>query len=95
MDLMTAYDDEEAAVTLEHIAVLQERLGATLEETDPGQGISEIVQSHFDPEQMRGELLEMFTPRALLNLFQTEMGKGVILGAFIQKFILEGEDDAT
>lgn len=82
-------------VTIEHCSVLQERLGAILNDAYPEENLAVIATEHMDPVRMRTELLDIFTPKAFLTMFQTEMGKGVIIGAFIQEHIfseLEEED---
>lgn len=90
---LQSYDD---TVTIEHCSVLQERLGQILDEAFPEENLAVITTEHLDPVRMRTELLELFTPKAFLTMFQTEMGKGVIIGAFIQEYIFseleEGEE---
>lgn len=75
------------AVTIEHATVIQERMAGVLEKAYPNQGVSKIVTTHFDPEALKEELLEIFTPEAFLKLFASEMGKGVLIGAFYQQYI--------
>ncbi len=82
-------------VTIEHISVLQERLGQILSQAYPGDDISKIVSHHFDPTKMRTEMLDLFTDKAFLAMFKSEMGKGVIIGAFIQKYIFGAEQEET
>lgn len=91
---MKNLDMHDNEVTLEHCSVLQERLASILAEAYPSESdINEIVLNHFDPRIIREHLLELFTREALLSMFQTEMGKGVIMGAFIQKYVFgEGEE---
>ena len=93
---LQAYDD---MVTIEHCSVLQERLAQILDDAYPEENIAQIATDHLDPVRIRAELLELFTPKAFLTMFQTEMGKGVIIGAFIQKFIfdptLEEDNEAS
>lgn len=85
MILKEAYDD---LVTIEHCSVLQERLGRILQDAYPGEpDILNVTVNHLNPVFMRDELLELFTAQALLTMFKTEMGKGVIIGAFIQKHL--------
>lgn len=79
-------------ITIEHVGVLQERMGNILDEAHPDQGIADIINNHFDPEAMKEEMLTIFTPDAFLKLFQTEMGKGVIIGAFYQAYIDKAEE---
>lgn len=84
------YDD---LVTVEHCSVLQERLGQILDDAYPEENLAVIAVEHLDPTRMKKELLELFTPKALLTMFQTELGKGVIIGAFVQKYIFSEEVD--
>jgi hypothetical protein len=84
-DLRDVGSDDE--VTIEHISVLQERLGQVLDDAHPGEGIADIVTNHFDPAAMKEEILAIFTPKAFLTMFQTEIGKGVLIGAFYQSYI--------
>lgn len=84
-------------VTIEHVSVLQERFGQVLDDAYPGEYISSIVIDNFDPLAMREELLTIFTQKAFLTLFQTEIGKGVLMGAFYQAYIDggAGEEDGV
>ncbi len=84
-------DSEE--VTIEHLSVLRERFGQVLDDAHPGEGISDIVTNHFDDEAMKEEILQIFTPKAFLSLFQTELGKGVLIGAFYQCYIDGGDEE--
>lgn len=86
-------NQEDGVVTIEHCSVLQERLGQVLEDAYPGQSLDEIINTRINPDTMREEILEMFTPEAFLTMFQTELGKGVIIGAFVQRYILDVEEE--
>lgn len=81
-------DDE---VTVEHISVLQEHLGNLMQEIYIDNELKHIINHHFDPTKMQEDILKIFTKKAFLTMFQTEMGKGLILGAFIQKYIFGAE----
>lgn len=84
----------ETEVTIEHISVLQEQFGYLLDKTYPGEGIADTLLL-FDPQLIYEQLLTLFTREALTTLYQTEMGKGVLIGAFFQKYIgeaYEGEE---
>jgi hypothetical protein len=73
---------------VENCSTLQERLGRVLQEAYPHETeLYDVVVNHLNPVRMQADLLEMFTPKALMIMFQTEMGKGVIIGAFIQKHL--------
>jgi len=84
---------DQDVVTIEHATVIQERMSKVLEKAYPNEGVSSIVTNHFDPEAMKEELLEIFTPKAFLKLFETEMGKGVLIGAFYQQYIHSQESE--
>jgi hypothetical protein len=84
---------DKGEVTIEHLSVLQERLGQVLDNAYPGEGISDIVTSNFDPAVMREDILSIFTEDAFMSLFQTEMGKGVLIGAFYQAYIDSGREE--
>lgn len=87
--------EEDGIVTIEHCSVLQERLGLVLEDAYPGQSLNEIINTRINPHSMKEEILELFTPEAFLTMFQTELGKGVIIGAFVQKYILSQDVEET
>lgn len=87
---LNTHDNE---VTLEHIAVLQERMADLLADAYDESDAADVVRNHFDPLQVKEEMLALFTREAFLKMFQTEMGKGVLMGAFIQKFIFGDEED--
>lgn len=81
-------------ITTEHISTIQERLGKVLADAYPGyEDIEDIVNNHFELDQLKGDILSLFTQQAFLTLFKTEMGKGVIIGAFIQEFIFTPEEE--
>lgn len=90
MDL--GYNTTESSVTVEHCSVIIERLSKILQTAYPGDDISVIVDKHLDPRIVRRDVLTLFTPEAFIAMFQTEMGKGVIIGAFIQKFIFGADE---
>ncbi len=83
----------ETEVLIEHISVIQERLASVLDSAYPGEGITQIVVDGFEPFRLREELLTLFTPVAFLNLFNTDLGKGVLIGAFMQKFVMERDEE--
>lgn len=84
---------EQAEVTLEHCSVLLEKLIEALSTTYEGDSLEfQQICLHIDAVRMRRDLLKIFTEKALLKLFSTPFGKGVIVGSFVQKFIFpEGE----
>ncbi len=77
--------------TLEHCSVLLVRLGKALDKIH-GEGMSEIADQ-CDAEVMREDLLGICSARQLSILFETELGKGVIIGLFYGRFILPQPED--
>lgn len=77
--------------TFEHCSVLCERLGATLSPiyTDEMQ---EIV-AQVDSAEMHADLTSIMSSTQLAILFQTDVGKGLILGIFFTHFILNVEQE--
>jgi hypothetical protein len=53
--------------------------------------------NEWDAVRIRLELSQIFEPNVFDNLFETEFGKGIIVGAWVQEFILtqqlEDRDD--
>lgn len=86
-------DGHSDQVTLEHCSVLQERLGAVLDKAYPHQDLGAIVTNNINPEILKEDILTLFSEPAFLALFDTEMGKGVLIGAFIQEFVMNQEDE--
>src|ERR1044072_1052496 len=79
-------------VTLEHISVLQEQFGYLLDKAYPGEGNADAL-INFNPQLIHEQLLTLFTREALATLYQTEMGKGVLMGAFFQKYVGEAYEE--
>jgi hypothetical protein len=85
---------EQNEVTLEHCSVLMERLYKTLHEIyngDPDE--FRMICDQIDPVTMKQDLMTVFTKEAFLRLFQTQFGKGVIVGAFVQRFLIDVEGE--
>jgi hypothetical protein len=76
--------------TLEHCSVLLVKLGAQLDLIYGG-GMMEIADQ-ADPERMRDDLLSLMSANQLSILFDSEIGKGLIIGAFYAKFVLPQEE---
>jgi hypothetical protein len=83
---------EHSEVTLEHCSVLLERIPMALGDMYRGDQdeFKEICEA-VDPIRFKADMLSMMEERTFLSLFETEFGKGVLVGAFIQQFIFEEE----
>lgn len=77
--------------TLEHCSVLYAHLGKTLDQlypnSDGGETMSEIADQ-ANHQAMRDDLLTLMSAQQLSILFDTELGKGIILGMFYVKFVM-------
>lgn len=83
----------EHEITLEHCSVLLERLKLALRAVYPGDPEEwSMICDAINPEMMRRDIMSMFDKTAFQNLFGTELGKGVLVGAFAQKFLTDGEE---
>lgn len=84
-------------ITLEHCSVLLERIGTVLEIIDGQRGFD--VTSLINPKLLLAHYEEEFEPEAFARMFLTELGKGVLVGTYIQRLqdrIREEElEDAT
>lgn len=81
-------------VTLDHVSVLLERLHETMGDMYDGdkEDFKELCDG-IDPVRMRLELLSMVEEKPFLKLFSSQFGKGVLLGAFIQRFIFNEDEE--
>lgn len=77
--------------TLEHCSILLERLGGALD-LIYDEGMTEL-SSMVDAETMRDDLLSLMNAQQLSTLFDTEMGKGLIVGMFFGRFIVPQETE--
>ena len=92
MDVSDFIEQATTPITIEHCTVLQERLARVLQEAYPTEDWS-VVLNHINPEWMLEEIPEMFQEEAFAALFKTELGKGVIIGAFVQEHVLNQPTD--
>lgn len=85
---------EMSEVTLEHCSVLlellQERL-ADVYEGNPSEFRSAC--DSLDVADMKDDLLTLYSQKAFTRLFATQFGKGVLLGSFMQKFVMPLADE--
>jgi len=80
-------------ITIEHCSVLLEKLGKMLEIMYDDPAIRELA-GEADARQMAADLSSSFSADQFHRLFQTELGKGLLVGVFFQRFIL-GDADET
>jgi hypothetical protein len=72
--------------TLDHCSVLLYKLGKLLDSIELGDNAEAADQ--MDAVQMREDLLSLWTPQQLSVLFDSEIGKGLIIGVFFTHFVL-------
>lgn len=86
---------DEPEITAEHCSVLLEKLGYCLEQMYDDPSIK-AVALEADVYAMVTEFTEVFQPTQFSKLFKTELGKGMLIGVFFQRFILNetGADHA-
>ena len=72
--------------TAEHCSVLLHKLGKLLDQMY-GSGMAD-VDDQVDSEQMREDLLGLFSANQLSKLFETDLGKGLIIGIFFSQCVL-------
>jgi DNA-binding cell septation regulator SpoVG len=75
----------DAEITLEHCSVLLEKIGNTLEVIDGQPGFQ--VATLINPELLLEHYEDTFQPEEFCNLFRTEMGKGVLVGTYVQRLL--------
>lgn len=84
-------------ITLEHCSVLLERIGKTLEIIEGQEGFS--VTNLINPELLLEHYKEQFDAESFCKMFNTELGKGVLVGTYVQRLLekikYEEEQDAT
>lgn len=74
-------------ITIEHCSVLLEKLGMMLETMYDDPGIRALA-GEADARQMAEDLGTLFSPEQFQKLFSTELGKGLLVGVFFNRFIL-------
>ena len=81
-------------IELDHMSVLLEKLGKVLAEAYDGEDPAEMAKlcDMVDPVSMRQDMSQIFTKNAFFGLYGSEFGRGVLVGAFFQKFVLDAED---
>lgn len=83
---------EHTEITLEHCSVLLEGMNKALGMMyEDGQEEFQLICDNINPEAMKSDLSILFTPKAFSNLFRSPMGKGILIGAFLQRIMNEGE----
>lgn len=86
--------DDTDYITLDHVYVLIESLGRTLDQMEGTEGLFAQAADELNPVVLRSFLQSYFEPKTFTRLFKTETGKGVLAG-FIIKFILDSEERQT
>ena len=74
-------------ITTEHCSVLLEKLGVTLEIMYDDESLRDLA-GEADAAQMASDLGTVFSVEQFHRLFQTELGKGLLVGVFFNKFVL-------
>ncbi len=76
---------QESGVTLEHCSVLLEKIGRVLGIMD---GIDSYdVVNEINPQLLMEHYEEHFDPPAFARMFKTELGKGVLVGTYVQRLL--------
>jgi hypothetical protein len=73
-------------VTLEHCSVLLEKLATTLQQIEGKQTWFDVTKE-IDPSYLQDHYEEFFEGEEFGRLFQTELGKGVLVGTFFQRLL--------
>jgi hypothetical protein len=73
-----------AEITKEHCFVLMDRLGQTLDLLEGTLNAFAGLAAEIDVEVMQMHFEANFEPEAFCRLFGTDIGKGVLVGTFIQ-----------
>lgn len=81
-------------ITLEHCYVLVERLSTMFDLLEGTPGAFKNIQL-VDPYIMQEYYQDTFETHAFARLFQTEMGKGVLVGAFARKLLEKSDEEAA
>lgn len=76
-------------ISLDHITLLVEyiqRVFSDVYEDD------ESTAEDWDVVRIREEMASIFEPRVFHNLFSNDFGKGVIIGSWIDRFIVNADE---
>lgn len=76
---------DNSEITLEHCSVLLERIGKTLEIIEGEHGYE--VTDKINSELLLEHYVEYFEPEAFTRMFGTELGKGVLVGTYLQRLL--------
>jgi hypothetical protein len=80
-------------ITLEHCFVLVELFGKTMDTIEGTLNVFQGMAEGLDPHLMKDYYETQFEPEAFNRLFQTELGKGVLVGAFAQSLLEQMAQD--
>lgn len=83
-------------ISLEHCSVLLERVRATFGIMYPeGPEEFEVVCNAIDVGAMQEDYKSWFTPKCFSDLFKTQFGKGVLVGAFLKEIMNENIEEES
>jgi hypothetical protein len=82
-----------AEITLEHCHVLVHLFGQTMDQIEGTVNAFQGMSDGLDPSLLKDYYEQLFEPEAFQRLFSTEMGKGVLLGAFAQALMSQISED--
>jgi hypothetical protein len=71
-------------ITLEHCYILVERLGKGFDALEGTNGFYKHIADLVNPARIKEFYDSFLEPPAFSRLFQTEFGKGVLIGMFMQ-----------
>lgn len=79
-------------ITLEHCSVLLEKIGKAIDIMEGETGTD--VTALLNPELLKDHYEKFFDLEAFDRLFKTELGKGVLIGSYVQKALekMKGEE---
>lgn len=79
-------------ITAEHASVLLEKMGRLFQDI---YGDEEIMKDvlEMDPVQMAEDLSSMLSHERFFKLFQYDLGRGMLIGLFVQRFLFRDDED--
>lgn len=85
---------EDSEISLEHCSVLLERTREALTTAYPDdlESLTQVCDV-LNPETMKHDFEILFTTTAFMNLFKSQFGKGVLVGALFSAILNEEEDE--
>jgi len=80
--------EADTRLTLEHCSVLYEYLKTAVKSLGPNLEDLDAIVDAVDIPEMHDRLLTMLREEQLMKLYQTEFGKGYLVGAYFTSYIL-------